>query len=50
MRATVAHGSTALNNAVYVSLKQFGRSARQDGEPRRQAMVVLSDGDDIPAW
>jgi Ca-activated chloride channel family protein len=46
VRATAAHGSTALNNAVYVSLKQFGRSARQDGEPRRQAIVVLSDGDD----
>jgi Ca-activated chloride channel homolog len=46
VRATVAHGSTALNNAVYVSLKQFGRTARQDGDPRRQAIVVLSDGDD----
>lgn len=46
VRATVAHGSTALNNAVYVSLKQFGRSARQEGEPRRQAIVVLSDGED----
>jgi Ca-activated chloride channel homolog len=46
VRGTVAHGSTALNNAVYVSLKQFGRSARQDGDPRRQAIVVLSDGDD----
>jgi Ca-activated chloride channel family protein len=46
VRATVAHGSTALNNAVYVSLKKFGRTARQDGEPRRQAIVVLSDGED----
>ena len=46
VRGTVAHGSTALNNAVYVSLKQFGRSARNDGDPRRQAFVVLSDGDD----
>ena len=42
----VANGSTALNNAVYISLKQFGRSARQDDEPRRQAIVVLSDGED----
>jgi Ca-activated chloride channel homolog len=46
VRATVARGSTALNNAVYVSLKQFGRNARQEGDPRRQAIVVLSDGDD----
>ena len=37
--------ATALNNAVYVSLKQFGRW-RQDGEPRRQVIVVLSDGED----
>jgi Ca-activated chloride channel family protein len=46
VRATVAKGSTALNNAVYVALKQFGMSARQDGTPRRQAIVVLSDGED----
>jgi Ca-activated chloride channel family protein len=42
----VAHGATALNNAVYISLKQFGRSARQDADPRRQAIIVLSDGED----
>ncbi len=42
----VAHGSTALNNAVYISLKQFGQAARQDGDPRRQAIVLLSDGED----
>ena len=41
-----AHGATALNNAVYISLKQFGQSARQDADPRRQAIVVLSDGED----
>jgi Ca-activated chloride channel homolog len=46
VRATVAHGSTALNNAVYISLKQFGQTARQDADPRRQAIVVLSDGED----
>ena len=46
VRATSARGSTALHNAVYVSLKQFGASARQDTEPRRQAIVVLSDGED----
>jgi Ca-activated chloride channel family protein len=46
VRAMVAHGSTALNNAVYIALKQFGQTARQDGDPRRQAIVVLSDGAD----
>src|SRR5262245_3905302 len=46
VRATVARGSTALNNAIYISLKQFGTSARHDGNVRRQAIVVLSDGED----
>jgi Ca-activated chloride channel family protein len=46
VRGTVAHGSTALNNAVYISLKEFGRAARQEGDPRRQAIVLLSDGED----
>ena len=46
VRHTVARGSTAMNNALYVSLKQFGLGARQDGNPRRQAIVVLSDGED----
>ena len=43
---TEAHGSTALNNALYVAMKQFGRSAQQSGDVRRQAIAVLSDGDD----
>ncbi len=46
VREAVAHGSTALNNAVYIALKEFGQSARQDSNIRRQAIVVLSDGDD----
>jgi Ca-activated chloride channel family protein len=46
VHSVVAHGSTALNNAIYVSLKQFGQTARPDSEPRRQAIVVLSDGED----
>jgi len=39
-------GVTALYTATYVALKQFGRPARQAGEVRRQALVVLSDGVD----
>jgi Ca-activated chloride channel homolog len=46
VRATAAHGSTALNNAIYISLKQFGQAARQEADVRRQAIVVLSDGED----
>jgi Ca-activated chloride channel family protein len=41
-----AHGSTALNNALYVAMKQFARAAQQSGEVRRQAIAVLSDGED----
>jgi Ca-activated chloride channel family protein len=46
IRATGAHGSTSLYNAVYVALKQFGRGAKDSSEVRRQAIVVLSDGED----
>jgi Ca-activated chloride channel family protein len=44
--STRARGSTSLNDAVYIALKQFGRSARSRGEVRRQALVLLSDGQD----
>ncbi len=43
---TVPQGGTALNNAVYVALKELARRARQSGDVRRQAIVVLSDGED----
>lgn len=41
-----ADGSTALHNAIYVSLKLFGQTAVGSGTVRRQALVVLSDGAD----
>jgi VWFA-related protein len=43
---TRAGGNTCLNNAVYIALKEFGQAARQDGDVRRQAIVLLSDGAD----
>ena len=43
---TQAKGSTSLRNAIYIALKQFGRAARTTGEVRRQAIAVLSDGED----
>ena len=39
-------GATALNNAIYVALREFGRSVKQAGDVRRQAIAVFSDGED----
>jgi len=46
VRQAQPHGSTALNNALYVAMKQFARAAQQSGEVRRQAIAVVSDGED----
>jgi VWFA-related protein len=46
IRHTAARGATSLHNAIYIALKQFGRGAKQEGEVRRQAIAVLSDGED----
>lgn len=46
VRRTRAEGATALNNALYISLKEFGRLAQQSTDVRRQAIAVLSDGED----
>jgi Ca-activated chloride channel family protein len=43
-----AGGSTALHNAIYVALKELKkvRTTAADENPRRQALVVFSDGQD----
>jgi Ca-activated chloride channel family protein len=47
IRKTVAGGSTSLNNAIYISLKSLKKiPVRQEEEIRRQAIVLLSDGED----
>jgi Ca-activated chloride channel homolog len=47
IRQTKVNGSTSLYNALYVSLKGLkDERARSSEEIRRQAIVVLSDGDD----
>jgi Ca-activated chloride channel family protein len=47
IRQTSVNGSTSLYNAIYVSLKNLKTErARTAEEIRRQAIVVLSDGDD----
>jgi Ca-activated chloride channel family protein len=46
IQKTKARGATSLNNALYISLKQFGRGAQHQDDVRRQAIAVLSDGED----
>jgi len=47
IRKTVAGGSTSLNNALYISLKGLKKiPTRTEEEVRRQAIVLLSDGED----
>jgi Ca-activated chloride channel homolog len=47
IRKTSAGGSTSLYNAVYIALKDLKKViARNAEEIRRQAIVVLSDGED----
>ena len=47
IRSTSSGGSTALFNAVYISLKELAKvRAKAEEEIRRQAIVVLSDGED----
>ena len=47
IRRTSAGGSTSLYNAIYISLKELGKvGATTVDEIRRQAIVMLSDGED----
>ncbi len=47
IRRTSAGGSTALYNAVYIALKDLKKVvAKNTDEIRRQAIIVLSDGED----
>jgi len=47
IRQTTVNGSTSLYNAIYVSLRGLkDQRAKNAEEIRRQAIVVLSDGDD----
>ena len=44
--STHARGGTALNNALYVALREFGRFSLRNEGVRRQAIAVVTDGDD----
>ena len=48
IRQATVNGSTSLYNAIYVSLKDLKKARGVIGNPdiRREAIVVLSDGDD----
>ena len=46
IRTTSARGGTALYNALYMTLKDLVKLRRTNEEIRRQAILVLSDGDD----
>ena len=47
IRRTSAGGSTSLHNAIYISLKELKKIRAESAEDiRRQAIVVLSDGED----
>jgi Ca-activated chloride channel homolog len=44
--STSPRGGTALYNGTYLTLKEMVKERRGNSEVRRQAIVVLSDGDD----
>lgn len=46
IRNTKAQGGTSLYNAIYVTLKELVAAQRRTDNVRRQAIVVLSDGED----
>jgi Ca-activated chloride channel family protein len=46
IRSTSARGGTALYNGLYMTLKEMVKLRRDNGAVRRQALLVLSDGDD----
>ncbi|HUE85055.1 MAG TPA: VWA domain-containing protein [Vicinamibacterales bacterium] len=47
IRTTSPGGSTALHNALYISLKELAKiKAKTAEDVRRQAIIVLSDGED----
>ena len=46
IRQTSARGSTSLYNALYISLKELEKAPLSVADIRREAIVVLSDGED----
>jgi Ca-activated chloride channel family protein len=46
VRKTAARGGTALYNGLYLGIKEMVRQRKINGDVRRQALAVVSDGED----
>jgi Ca-activated chloride channel homolog len=46
IRDTTSGGGTSLYNGLYMSMREMIKQRRDNGEVRRQAIAVLTDGDD----
>ena len=46
IRQTTAGGSTSLYNALYIALREMAKAPLQEADLRREAIIVLSDGED----
>lgn len=46
VRSTVARGGTALYNGLYLAIKEMVKQRKANSDVRRQALAVLSDGED----
>ena len=46
VRKTAARGGTALYNGLYLTLREMVKQQKANGDVRRQAIAVLSDGED----
>jgi Ca-activated chloride channel homolog len=46
VRRTAARGGTALYNGLYLAIKEMVKQRKANGDVRRQAIAVLSDGED----
>jgi VWFA-related protein len=46
LRAPLPLGETALYDSLYITLRELRKAQHGEAEPRRQAIVLLSDGDD----
>lgn len=46
IRETTAGGGTSLYNGLYMSMREMTKARRENDDVRRQAIAVLTDGDD----
>ena len=46
IRRTSAGGSTSLYNAIYIALRELAKAPLRQADLRREAIIVLSDGED----